>query len=99
MLFFPRTVWAGQVYGSIEENGRPVREATEIEINCGGRPFKGQTDKYGSYRVHAAEKGKCSFKITHNNQEVTTEVYSYDNPVRYDFELVVDRGRYTLRRK
>jgi hypothetical protein len=99
MMLVPLVIYAGQVYGSLLENGQPVPEGTEVVISCGGRTIAGRTDKDGSYRVYAGENGKCTFKVVHKRQEVLYDIYSYTKPVRYDFDLVLENNRYILRRR
>jgi len=100
VLFVPLTIYAGQIYGNLRDpSGQPIQEKITVEIKCGVKVFTGQTDAYGSYRVYAAEKGRCTFKVVYQGQDASFDVYSYDDPVRYDFDLVSEKGRYTLRRR
>jgi hypothetical protein len=94
----PMTIFAAQVYGSLKENGQSV-SGVKVEINCNGRAYGVSTDSSGSYNLYAGEKGKCTFKVNYKGQAPTFEIYSYDNPVRYDFDLVNENGRYALKRK
>src|SRR5262245_36105514 len=100
VLFVPLTIYAGQIYGNLRgPNGQPIQKDLAVEIKCGEKVVTGLTDAYGSYRVYAAEKGRCTFKVVYQGQDVPFDVYSYDDPVRYDFDLVIENGRYTLRRR
>jgi hypothetical protein len=99
VLLLPFSVYAAQVYGSLKEDGRAIPERTRVEVNCNGRTYAGVTDGYGAYSVNVSEKGRCVFKVYHRGQSPTFDLYSYDNPVRYDFDLVLLNGQYTLRRK
>lgn len=93
-------VWAAQVYGSLKINGQPAKAAVRIEIMCGsGKPFAGDTDQYGAYRINVPETGKCTLKVRYGNQDVPYAIYSYDQAVRYDFDLVMENGKYALRRR
>ena len=56
-------VQAGQVFGSLLENGQPILEGTSIEITCNGNKFTGRTDKDGAYRIYLDGTGKCTFKV------------------------------------
>jgi hypothetical protein len=98
-LLLPLYAYAAQIYGSLKEDGRAVPEKTRIEVICNGKAFAGVTDGYGAYNVYASEKGKCVFKVYHKGQAPTFALSSYENPVRYDFDLVLVNGQYTLRRK
>ena len=99
VLLLPLYVYAAQIYGGLKEDGRAVPEKTRIEVICNGKTYAGVTDGYGAYSVYAPEKGKCVFKVYHKGQAPIFDLYSYDNPVRYDFDLVLVNGQYTLRRK
>ena len=90
------SVSAGQLYGSLKENGRPVNVA--FEIRCPGQSYRGQTDGNGAYAINAV-KGRCSLVVYYQGQSPTADIFSYDNPVRYDFDLVQVNGQYTLRRR
>lgn len=98
VLLLPLSVYAAQIYGSLKEDGRAVPAKTKIEVVCNGKTYHGETDSYGAYSINASEKGKCSFKV-HHKGALPYNVYSYDNPVRYDFDLVLQDGQYILLRK
>jgi hypothetical protein len=87
--------FAGEIYGTIRESGSPVKGAS-VAVECGNIPYPTQTDNYGSYRVFVPVNGKCSLTVTY--REVTSRgfsVFSYTDPVRYEFEW--NRGQ--LRRR
>ena len=90
------SVSAGQLYGSLMEDGRPASAA--FEIQCPGQSYRGQTDGNGAYAINAV-KGQCTLVVYYRGQAPTADIFSYDNPVRYDFDLVQVNGQYTLRRK
>jgi hypothetical protein len=94
----PIWAFAAQLYGNLKYNGQPVR-SQPLEINCNGNVYTGSTDASGDYRLFAKDKGKCIFKISYLNQDLTFDVFSYDSPVRYDFEIVMENGKPKLRRK
>lgn len=105
-LLLSVSVSAGQIYGTLKEDGRPVPENLEIEVNCNGQQTKGRTDSYGAYSLKVGN-GKCEFKLYYKGwkgqngeyQFPTVVIYSSNNPLRYDFELVPVNGKYELRRK
>lgn len=96
-VLLPLSVYAAQIYGSLKEEGRAV-PGVKLEVTCNGQTHTGETDGYGAYSVYA-ERGKCTFKVYHKGQVPTLDIYSYDNPVRYDFDLVLQNGVYALRRR
>ncbi len=97
-LLLPLSVYAGQIYGSLKEDGHAVPAKVRIEVICDGQTYASETDGYGAYGVNAG-RGRCTFKVYYKGQTPSLDVYSYDNPVRYDFDLVLQNGLYTLRRK
>lgn len=99
VLLLSLSVYAGHIYGSLKEDGRAVPEGTRIEVICNGKTYPCVTDSYGAYLVYVPKKGKCIFKVYHKGQAPTFYLYSYDNSVRYVFDLVSINGQYVLRRK
>lgn len=96
----PIIAYAAQIYGSLTEGGSPVRGVRAVIKCSSGREYSKDTDNYGSYNVYVGEKGKCAFTVYYSGQTPTSDVYSYDEPVRYDFELMRQQnGQYILRRK
>ena len=99
LLLLPVSAYAAQIYGSLKEDGRSVPAKVVYEVVCGSQRYTGETDGYGAYSLSAG-RGRCTFKVYYKNQAPTFEVYSYDDPVRYDFDLVLQpNGQYMLRRK
>ena len=98
LLLLPVTAYAAQIFGSLKEDGRPVSAKVRFEVVCGAQKYAGETDGYGAYSINTA-RGKCTFKVYYKGQAPSFDVYSYDNAVRYDFDLVNQNGQYILRRK
>jgi hypothetical protein len=98
-LLLPVSVCAGQIYGSLREGGRSVPAKVRFETICKDQTYAGETDGYGGYRANVG-RGKCTFKVYYKGQTPTFDLYSYDNPVRYNFDLELQaNGQYLLRRK
>jgi len=97
LLFFPVPARAGNIYGNLWLDGRPVAGA-QIEIACPAR-HAAQTDNNGSYRVFIPEKGRCTFVVRFGNQSAQAEIASYDNPIKYDFDVIRQGTGYILRRR
>lgn len=97
LLFFPATVFAGPIYGTIRVGPNPLRSA-EIEVACPNfnvrRPIRAtaRTDKSGSFRINVRSRGRCMLRV---NRIAPIVIYSSNNPIRYDFEVV----NKTLRRR
>jgi|SRR5262249_12407983 len=100
IFLFPIIAFAAQIYGSLTEGGQPVR-GVKVVIKCSSdQSYTGDTDNNGSYSVYVRENGRCSFTVYYQNQTATADVYSYNDPVRYNFELVRQpNGQYILQRR
>lgn len=98
MLSISISASAAQIYGTLRENQRAVPADLAIEVNCNGHVYWGKTDSYGAYSMNV-EKGRCTFKLYYNGQTPEIVLYASNNSLRYDFELVLVKGVYELRRK
>jgi|SRR5262245_4784223 len=83
-VLFPVSVSAGQMYGSVIENGRALPNAS-IQITCPTGSASTVTASDGSFRVNVAVEGRCTFTLTQYG--ASAAVFSYAKPVQYDFEL------------
>ncbi len=100
ILFLPTFAFAGQIYGSLKIDNKSVGEGVEIKIKCGEAPYSGRTDPYGSYSVYLRQAGRCTLTVTYGGQESQPfGIESYEDPVRYDFDLVRQDGTLVLRRR
>jgi len=86
LLFLPMSTLAGPLYGTIRGGSNPK----QIEVGCpdfGPQAYHvtRRTDSSGSFRINVARQGRCLLRVD-NSFPIT--VYSSDNPIRYDFELV-----------
>jgi len=87
---------AGQIYGTITN----IRGGMQIQIKLGQQTFYGVTDNKGSYSVYVQNPGQCRFILFRPNLvPVETMIYSYNQPVKYDFDLVFQNNSYMLRRR
>ena len=91
--------FAGKIYGSITEGGKPVAQGTKVEVACGADTYTAQTDAYGAFNLFAMAKGKCVLKVSYQGQTPTIEISSYDNAVQFDLILEKQGSQYTLKRK
>lgn len=98
ILALATVAFADQIYGTIRIKDAPVRE-TEIVITFGNIKYKGATDKDGTYRIYVRDKGKGVFSLKYRGKEIPFTIFSYDDPIRYDFELVENGGEYSLIRR
>jgi hypothetical protein len=91
---------AAQVYGSFKDGNTPVGAGIEVKILCAGTTYQGFTDNYGSYNIYTPQTGRCTLTVNYMGQSPAYDVHSYDDPVRYDFELVKGSdGTYSLMRR
>lgn len=98
-LTLPCLVFAGQIYGTIKENGGPVPAGMEVMITCGRRTLTTWTSSSGSYRLYMPVTGPCTLKVRpRNGQEAKIRVYSLDSSVRCNLTLRRDGGTVRLER-
>jgi hypothetical protein len=93
---------ADVIYGSIRfGDGRPANGA-HLEIRCSGEyVYTGIVQSGGGYKIYVREQGSCTLRVLIGSPEVTprAKVHSYDEPVRYDFEIVGGPHGYGLARR
>src|SRR5512139_3078634 len=89
ILGFATWAFAGKIYGSITEAGKPVAKGVKVDVTCGGMTHSAETDANGAYAVMVPEQGKCTLKLTYQGQTPTFDVTSFDGSVQYD--LVVEK--------
>ena len=92
---------AGEIYGTIEDAGKPVPADVEVMVAVAGTEnLTARTDKFGAYRIVAANKGKGTLSIVYNGRSVEpAEIISFDKATRYDWTIEVTGDRITLKRK
>ena len=90
---------AGELYGTITEAGKPAPAGIKIEILVAGKSFTGETDKFGTYHVFAAEKGKGTLTANYKDQKPTADIFSYERSTRYDWTVEVEDGKMILKRR
>src|SRR5262245_2208906 len=82
----PVSAFAENIFGRLSENRQPVK-GVEVTVTCGSNNYQARTDDDGSYSIRADEPGRCMFSVKYKDQTAEMEVFSYDQPTRYDFEL------------
>jgi len=68
--------FAGKIYGSITEGGKPVAQGVKVEVTCGSNNYNAQTDSYGAFNLFAMDKGKCMLKVLYQGQTPSIEINS-----------------------
>jgi hypothetical protein len=96
---FTTQAFAGKIYGSITEGGKPVPQGVKVEVTCGSNNYDAATDSYGAFNLFAMDKGKCTLKVLYQGQMPSIEINSFDGSVQYDLILEKQGAQYTLKRK
>jgi hypothetical protein len=99
VLGFAAQAFAGKIYGSITEGGKPVAQGLKVDVACGTNNYSAQTDSYGAFNLFATDKGKCVLKVSYQGQTPSIEINSYDGSVQYDLILEKQGAQYSLKRK
>jgi hypothetical protein len=92
-------VFGGEIYGTIKENGKPIRAGVNVEIFINNKSQETNTDNKGFYSINITERGKGELRIHYDNQTPSHPIYSLSTAVRYDFALVKENGTYSLKRE
>jgi hypothetical protein len=91
--------FAGKIYGTITEGGKPVAQGVKVDVTCGTNNYSAQTDSGGAFNLFSPDKGKCGLKVTYQGQTPSLEINSFDGAVQYDLILEKQGTQYTLKRK
>jgi hypothetical protein len=96
-LLFVSTANAAPIYGTLTENSQAVA-GLEITVRCAdGSAFQATTNDSGSYSVRVDTAGYCTFIVTNRPGEPSLEIYVYDQPSPYNFNLIQNPdGTYVL---
>ena len=90
---------AGNVYGSVTENGKPVAQGVKLEVTCAGNKYNTETDANGAFKLFVKDQGKCSLAVAYQGQSPTMDINSFEGSVQYDLILEKQGAQYTLKRK
>jgi len=99
ILLSASLAFAGNVYGSITENGKPVAQGVKIEVACGANKYNTETDANGGYKLFVKDQGKCAMKVAYQGQTPSFDINSFEGSVQYDLILEKQGANYTLKRK
>jgi hypothetical protein len=97
LVVAPALAGAGEIYGSIKESGKPVKEGLKVEVACAGKTVAGETDKNGAYRLFAQQEGKCTLTVRVGDEAPSIAVDSFEDSARYNLVLEKKDGKYVLR--
>jgi hypothetical protein len=99
VTFCAASSFAGEIYGTIKENGKPIGKDVPVTIELNGKVYSKPTDEFGSYRIIVAETGKGTVKLVFKQQTIDCEIQSYSTPVRFDLVIENVNGQYLLKRQ
>jgi hypothetical protein len=101
IFFLTSVAMAGEIYGTIEDAGKPVPADVEVRVAiAGAENLTARTDKLGTYRVIAVNKGKGTLSVVYKNSpSEPAEIISFDKATRYDWTIETVDGKITLKRK
>lgn len=89
MMCVPMLAFGAQIFGSLRWNNGSVGANVPVRIQCAEGGYEGRTDAYGAYSVPLRPSRKCVLTVYFGNQWSNPfPVYPYEDPVRYDFDLV-----------
>lgn len=98
MLVAAIALQAGPIYGTLRLNGRGINARIDI-VPAGGRPIAIGTGPDGSYHATVPVNGRCQFRVTYENISVATDIFSYADPIKYDFDLIPQGKGFALQRR
>jgi hypothetical protein len=94
----PRTVQAAQIYGALSKDGSPLG-GTPVTVVCdSGDRDETRTDDRGAYRLFVAHTGRCTLSLPEHGG-ASAAIFSFDEPVRFDFDVVPAGGGFQLRKR
>lgn len=101
IMCVPILAIGAQIYGNLRWNDASVGANVPVRIQCDEGAYEGRTDAYGSYAVPLRPSRRCRLFVYFGNQwSQPADVYPYEDPVRYDFDLVGQGdGTIALRRR
>jgi hypothetical protein len=99
ILGFAVQSFAGKIYGSITEGGKPVAQGVKVDVACGSNTYSAATDQYGAFNLFAKDQGKCTLKVSYQGQTPSIEINSFDGSVQYDLIIEKQGANYSLKRK
>jgi hypothetical protein len=101
IFFMTSIAFAGEIYGTIEDAGKPVPADVEVKVAVAGAEIPSvKTDKLGGYRVVATNKGKGTLIVVYKGKtSEPAEIISFDKATRFDWTIETAGDKMTLKRK
>ena len=88
---------AGEIYGTIKDEGKTVGEGVKVQVVCGEKTYAAETNKFGAYRLVAQEQGKCTLTVAVGAEKPSLAIHSFEDSARYNLLLEKKDGKYILR--
>lgn len=95
VLAFPPEAVAATIFGAIQQGNQPVADALVVLVCGGTEAARTTTNAKGIYRLTTDRIGRCSLQVRGGSAEVGV----YQDPTRYDFEIVGSGGQPRLNRR
>lgn len=89
---------AGEIYGTLSDQGKPAGAGTALRLACGDAAAEAKTDAYGAYSLKVNATGKCTLSVP-SAPGASLSVTVYEKSARYDLALGHSGGKTTLSRK
>ena len=114
IVCLPVLGFGGQIFGNLKKNGESVGEYGFVRIECTEEERKEakekeeirkqrsiKTNAYGAYSLPVPNSQKCQLLVYYDGRwsKNKVDVYSNEDPVRYDFDLVIQDGSLTIKRR
>ncbi|MGH7801464.1 MAG: hypothetical protein ACREOW_12720 [Thermodesulfobacteriota bacterium] len=108
-MIFPSLATADLIHGLItveetndeEENEEPdnTNQTAIVRIVCGDENKKTTISIPGTYRLTMNNEGSCTLALSYRQKTMQVNIISTDQPMRLDFAIVEEDGRYSLERR
>jgi hypothetical protein len=99
LLLLTAPLAAGQIYGTLREGGRGVAGARIEIVPEGKNPITVTTSANGAYSVSVPDPGRCLLRVYYSKPVAPIAIFSYAEPVKYDFDLIAGGNGYSLQRR
>jgi hypothetical protein len=92
---------AGMIYGVVKVQAKHVGAGVKIEVlSAGAVTDSARTDTNGTYQLVIKTQGKISLRVIYEGKTTPPiEIYTYDQPARYNLILEAKDGAYMVRRE
>jgi hypothetical protein len=89
----------GEIYGTVKENGKPIKAGVRVLIVVNDTSCETTTDQKGAYSINMPQRGKGQITVCYEGQTPSHPIYSTTESARYDLTLLIQDGKYYLKRE